>query len=791
MSGFDMRRQHRPSHPGWNGTEEENNFWGLGVNTEQRRTSQGWISHDDGASNSGRDSFDDGWFTNDRLAPSREQLGDKNSLDDRGGSEDQRIVVREQPWTSIMPEMNTPGQQHGEEDMTRYWLNDDARSMIFGPKEPKRLFSAPQTEEHSIDSHGWGSPSENVDRYHGDFNDIIKEQQQTSFWKKRGGEWVLLTVNAPSARPRPGLPVSGNRPGIQQGYDADKDDSEGDSGDTDCNFFSTARPQKQHRQKTDLRHLGSFPRPDTLARRDSARQSWLPEDQWKRLKQEHLKEDAMQSKPQPIVQKVEPIIELWSPDSDSSESSHSRTSKKGKESSANLLDLDFDTEGDGGILMAEDSLRGRNSVAALVSLDAAGAPEVPAFVRDSSIIESLQGLMFNGEDPLVETLITQDTRPDLTGPGSMTSVLESCKDMDGLSVKTSEAPFIGSDLTRTRPGPFVESLLTFNEEATSTGSLEVVAEDKSTSLQSDIMVASTTQVLSQTSESSRELTDGVAAGVFHDGFSIFDSLQRNTQEVPVIRSDMAPLVDLSFEPSKYSEMDRQSPDILGLIDTHSPEDPPLAKEVLLLDLDLPPKTGTASTNTSVTWGGEYNTAAKTATTLSQPDPTLRNERTSQFAGYEFASPHEWLAQIANDNRRQFSESRAENREQWKSLMAKQEEDSRKIEEFIQMTTISKPEQDSRETEELTRKTTMAKERPSVKTNGDTGGEPFSVKLTIETRNNGLQIIHATEKDDLRAVVEEFCGRFDMVGYDMALWVMMAAAINDKKEIKRSKVKDTA
>jgi len=31
----------------------------------------------------------------------------------------------------------------------------------------------------------------------------------------------------------------------------------------------------------------------------------------------------------------------------------------------------------------------------------------------------------------------------------------------------------------------------------------------------------------------------------------------------------------------------------------------------------------------------------------------------------------------------------------------------------------------------------------------------------------------------------------MVGYDMALWVMMAAAINDKKEIRRSKVKGAA
>lgn len=657
-----------------------------------------------------------------------------------------------------MPEMNTPGQQHGEEDMTKYWLKDDARSMIFGPKEPRRLFSTPQTVEQSIDNHGWGSPSENVDRYHGDVNDIIKEQQQTSFWSKRGGEWVLLTVNAPTARPRPGPPISGKRPGIQQGYDADKDDSEGDSGDMDYNFFSTARPQKQHRHKSDPRPVSSFQRPDTLARRGSVRQNWLPEDQWKKPRQEHATEDTIQSKAQPFVEKVEPVFDLWSPDSDSSESSHTgdRASKERKESSMDLLDLDFGTEGSGNTLIAEDSLRGRNSAASPPSPDKAGESGVHASVRDSSIIESLQGLMF-GERPLM----VQDTCLDFSEPGSKAPILDFSQELffdDQPYTKISEAQRLSSDLNGQSAGvPFVDSLLVFSEETT-VDFPEIVASDRSASLRSDIPVVPFAQIFSsQTGEAPGEHGPGVATDAFHNEFSMFDALQGDAvREDLVTRSDgsentgsrphedsvgfagdMTPLVDLSFEPNiasfERTSSIQQSEDMLELISAQLPETHPLAKNNFLLDLKAPPEPGTPSTDTSFTWKGEYNTTVETLSMLSQPGSTSRNGQTSQFAGYEFASPHEWLAQIANDNRRQFSESRAENREQWKSLMAKQEEDSRKIEEFIQ-------------------KTTTAKTSPPATTADDTKGcsppEPFSVKLTVETKNNGLQVIHATEVKQL-------------------------------------------
>jgi len=82
---LDIGRQNQPSLSSWNRAgEEETNFWGYGTGTEQRRASRGWTSHDERASNSGRDSLDDSWFTNDRPAPHREHLGAKNSLDDQG-----------------------------------------------------------------------------------------------------------------------------------------------------------------------------------------------------------------------------------------------------------------------------------------------------------------------------------------------------------------------------------------------------------------------------------------------------------------------------------------------------------------------------------------------------------------------------------------------------------------------------------------------------------------------------------------------------------------------------------
>lgn len=653
-----------------------------------------------------------------------------------------------------MPDMNTPGQHYGEEDMTQYWLKDESRNMIFGPKEPRRLFSTPHTVEQSIDNHGWGNPSENVDWYHGNVNDIIKEQQQTSFWSKRGGEWVLLTVNAPATRPRAGPPLSGKSPAIQQGYDADKDDSEGDSGDMDHNFFSTARPQKQHRQKSDPRPVSSFSRPDTLTRRDSVRQNWLSEDQWKRPRQECMTESTLPRKVQPFDKKEEPIIDLWSPDSDSSESDHGNSaSKKGKESSMDLLNLDFGTDDVGNTLIAEDPLCGRNSGASLLSLDEAGESEVPALVRDPSILESLQGLMF-GERPL----LVEETCLDLSGPGSKAPILESSEEhlFDGKPyTKASEAQPTSAILSESRSVPFVDSLLIFSE-ATSAVFPEVISSDRPTSLRSDIQAIPPARVFSsQATEAPMEQRVRVATDDLHNEFSMFDSQQGDaarddllsngleyTGSRPHVDSvgfagDMAPLVDLSFEPyipsSGSASSVQQSVDMLELISTHFPEARPLSKKALLLDLEAPHESGSPSTDTSIVWNGGYSTTSETASMLSQSGSISQNGQTSPFAGYEFASPHDWLAQIANDNRRQFSESRAENREQWKSLMAKQEEDSKKIEEFIQ-------------------KTTMAKASPPTMTAGDSNGcsppEPFSVKLKVETKNNGLQIIHATEVTQL-------------------------------------------
>lgn len=81
---IDMRRQTQPARSNWNTAEDETSFWGYEASAEQHRASRGWASHDERASNSGRDSLDESWFTNDTPAPRHEYLGTKSSLDDQG-----------------------------------------------------------------------------------------------------------------------------------------------------------------------------------------------------------------------------------------------------------------------------------------------------------------------------------------------------------------------------------------------------------------------------------------------------------------------------------------------------------------------------------------------------------------------------------------------------------------------------------------------------------------------------------------------------------------------------------
>ncbi|KAF9986961.1 hypothetical protein BGZ75_001197, partial [Mortierella antarctica] len=150
-------------------------------------------------------------------------------------------------------------------------------------------------------------------------------------------------------------------------------------------------------------------------------------------------------------------------------------------------------------------------------------------------------------------------------------------------------------------------------------------------------------------------------------------------------------------------------------------------------------------------------------TLSPTPPKTTVSSTSFDALSELSSPHEWLNQMAKRNLQQFEESRADHRQQWNALMAKQEEDSRKIHDFIQKAT----------------------DRPSVAgTSRDKATrtkDPISIAVVVETKDFGKQEMRVTNQDDLKESVEKFCAQYNMHSYEMALWVTVASALKQRKK----------
>ncbi|KAG9068758.1 hypothetical protein KI688_011043 [Linnemannia hyalina] len=131
---------------------------------------------------------------------------------------------------------------------------------------------------------------------------------------------------------------------------------------------------------------------------------------------------------------------------------------------------------------------------------------------------------------------------------------------------------------------------------------------------------------------------------------------------------------------------------------------------------------------------------------------------------DLGSPYDWLNQIASRSMQQSEESRTTQKEQWSALMAKQEADSNRIQNFIQNAT-----------------TDSASSTGASSKRGTKSKVPYSLAMAIETKDHGRQVLNVTERDDLKDMVERFCVQYDMQSYEMALWVTVAKAIKKKKK----------
>ncbi|KAG0281794.1 hypothetical protein BGZ97_009215, partial [Linnemannia gamsii] len=138
---------------------------------------------------------------------------------------------------------------------------------------------------------------------------------------------------------------------------------------------------------------------------------------------------------------------------------------------------------------------------------------------------------------------------------------------------------------------------------------------------------------------------------------------------------------------------------------------------------------------------------------------------------DLGSPYDWLNQIASRNMRQSEESRATQQEQWNALMAKQEVDSSRIQDFIQKATMAASADSASSTSASSKRGT----KPKI---------PFSLSIAIETKDHGRQVLNVTDRDDIKDMVERFCVQYGMQSYEMALWVTVAKAIKKKKRQQR-------
>ncbi|KAF9274870.1 hypothetical protein BGZ74_004211, partial [Mortierella antarctica] len=126
-------------------------------------------------------------------------------------------------------------------------------------------------------------------------------------------------------------------------------------------------------------------------------------------------------------------------------------------------------------------------------------------------------------------------------------------------------------------------------------------------------------------------------------------------------------------------------------------------------------------------------------------PTLPKSNQSHF---EFGV-HSWLDKLGAQNKKFHEESLQTNKQQWDSLMAKQQEDSKKLDDFIQrskITALTLTEKRGSASEEMVGVLGVAR----VATTGTMSKKvvkaqtPFSLQVDIETSGCGFQSIHVTE-----------------------------------------------
>ncbi|KAF9929217.1 hypothetical protein FBU30_001777 [Linnemannia zychae] len=653
-------------------------------------------------------------------------------------------LKRTEQWTALQDDVMVEEKEEVElDELTKYWAPSNILELI-RPNRAQQMFSNTHNR-HGGQVYGgdnWGDVPEPSMTYNGEYtNTVLVEQRNKEYWAMQDGKWILLNSSS-------GMMVTpqkkGDNPSVSDGDNDIGDDNGQTSEDISDNYSqgwsdyhpedSSSTPSVDHEledKRCNRVHPTPVPKTDYLSKvrqKNSPVQfnldaGFIPEDEWRKPLSERAKKQDAGS-----IQAINGLDGSWKSERTSWERPASQASLFSESGSAHNVSSDV-----------------------LPNFSSAKPSEQPTSTQTSNIItiDSAKKTPVVTSDFQLELLVDlDDSVPRESHPSSTNfSMVES---LAGLNfTKNSDddqrkiiSPLDGTDIAST--------------EKISVTEMNIRDEHKGEKNENLPLVVLTSRNVDNTHSS--------ADFLISNGIPTLDLLELDiqAQESTEINNSQDLLETTTILSQVFTK--KESHEDL-LTSTNSLQEPPTTNAI--------PSTLTPTSLTQMS-------AQKRLISKEGVPSEIFDERSSSTAkslssaNYldDLGSPYDWLNQIASRIVRQSEQSRATQQEQWNALMAKQEEDSNRIQDFINKTTAATPTANSvSHTSVYPKKTSKPK-------------MPFSLAMAVETRDHGQQILNVTENDDLKDVVERFCTKYDMQSYEMALWVTVAKAIKKKKKQQR-------
>ncbi|KAG0074835.1 hypothetical protein BGZ90_010417 [Linnemannia elongata] len=691
---------------------------------------------------------------------------------------------RTERWTATEEDEAADEKEVVLDELTKYWAPSNILDLI-RPNRSTQAFSDKHTRHggQPYDGDNWGDAPEPTMTYNGEYtNTVLVEQRNKQYWEFRDGEWILLNTSSgmivtPHQKGTNSAAIEGDNDNGQSSEDESDNYSQGwsDYHPEDNSPMHSVDHESEHR-----RYSRVYPGPvppnsgsqeslsevhrEVLPEQFDLDAGFIPEDEWRKPLSARTKKHE-EGEPD---QMRDDQVGSWEPEGISWERPASRASSYFE--SESVVDIppdvlpDFRTAKPG-----EPTTIARTSILSSDSNNNNNSNNNDNNDNnDSSDNSDNSDNNDNDNDDNNNSTITTSTHPPPPKTKVPGNAIESqpalLVDLDGNAA--TESPLspasvnmvqslIGLDFTEERrdgpQDPHPPALDSTQDAATAVITKvdpESADEDKQEKNDISTLVTIASESVDSTCNSAESASSKaeVAVDLFgtdipdqelSKGESVLDLLGINRTAQQTFKEDS--LVELlgTTIPTQNQPKDES---VLDIFATANADHVPSKKDV---SFDLFGASGPSQ------------------------EPSFKVPLPGGFLD-DLGSPYDWLNQIASRSMQQSEESRAAQKKQWSALMAKQEVDSNRIQDFIQKATAAATTDSASSTSASSKRGT----KPKV---------PYSLAMAIETRDHGRQVLNVTERDDLKDIVERFCVQYDMQSYEMALWVTVAKAIKKKKK----------